>query len=238
MSFFDDFFSKDPKDLFTQFSPEGSKWTSVSWNFDLTNPKDRQWLIDVHKDQEEMIVWTKKENEEVSFFKNKKTVRKRRITPRLTHLKDLMNLALHSTLKEALEQNHEFMLAPVSGATTSDYQTETRALQWIQATFLTLTRALDNIRRDRSLILTAAFFSGVEPTTDTRVLRVIAFNLDIFLYMLPDSTLQIAVFNDKDSGHGNSKTPAFQQIIKVTKPQIYDEMVKLVHRIATVGEIN
>ena len=61
--------------------------------------------------------------------------------------------------------------------------------------------------------------------------------MDIFCYFQNDMSLQIAIFDDKNQGHGSAKTASFQQIIKVTKPQIYDEKVKLVHRIAMVGEI-
>jgi hypothetical protein len=129
------------------------------------------------------------------------------------------------------------MVTPVSGATAIDIQSETRALQWIQATFGTLTRALNSLKGNREMILTAACFSGKVPESGEEVVRVIAFNLDIFYYLRPDFTLQIVVFDDKNMGHGNSKTPTFQQIIKVTKPQFYDEIIKLQHQLAQVGEI-
>jgi hypothetical protein len=148
-----------------------------------------------------------------------------------------MNLSIHSTLKYGLEQNHEFMVTPVTGATTLDIQNETRALQWIEATFGTLNRALDNMKKNPDQVLTAACFSGKVPESGEEVLRVIAFNLDIFYYLRPDFTLQIVVFDDKNLGHGQAKTPTFQQIIKVTKPQFYDEIIKLLHHLAQVGEI-
>jgi hypothetical protein len=148
-----------------------------------------------------------------------------------------MNLSIHSTLKYSMEINHEFMTTPVSGATTLDFQSEARALQWIQASFGTLTRALDNFTQRSDLILTAAVFSGIVPDSGENVLRILAFNLDIFFYMKQDLSLQIVIFDDKNMGQGGAKTPTFQQQIKVTKPQFYDEIVKLVHRIAMVGEI-
>jgi hypothetical protein len=237
MSMFDFLGGKDPRQLFLEFTPLDSLWRVVSWNFDLKDPRERLWTLEVVKKETESIEWLRTDIEEVKFFKNERLVRKRRIPSNRDEFKELMNLCLHSTLKESLESNHEFLLKPVSGATTSDYPNEARALQWLQASFGTLMRALDKFEGRPDLIMTAAVFSGLEPQTNMNVLRIMAFNLDIFCYFQNDLTLQIAVFDDKNMGHGGAKTPSFQQIIKVTKPQIYDEIVKLVHRIATVGEI-
>ena len=112
-----------------------------------------------------------------------------------------MNICLHSTLKYGLESNHEFLLTPVSGATSADYQNEARALQWIQASFATLVKALDQFKNRPDLILTAAVFSGIEPASGLSVLRIMAFNLDIFCYFQEDLSLQIAIFDDKNLGH-------------------------------------
>lgn len=236
MSMFD-FLGKDPRQLFLEFTPLDSSWRVVSWSFDLKNQNERLWTLEVVKKETESIEWLKAGNEELKFFKNDRLIRKRRVPVARDELKGLMNLAIHSTLKESLETHHEFLLTPVSGATTADYPNEARALQWLQASFGTMMRALDKFENRPDLILTAAVFSGLEPQTNMNVLRIMAFNLDIFCYFQNDFTLQIAVFDDKNMGHGGAKTPSFQQIIKVTKPQIYDEIVKLVHRIATVGEI-
>lgn len=237
MSWWGNLFGRDPKDLFLEFSPKGSHWRIVTWNYDLPDPKSRQWNIEVHGQTSKIINWDREKHDELRFFENDRIVRRRKMADRDNEHIAMMNLALHSTLKYGLESNHEFMVTPVSGATTIDIQNETRALQWIQATFGTLTRALDNIKNKPEMILTAACFSGRVPDTQEDVLRVIAFNLDIFYYLRADHTLQIVVFDDKNLGHGESKAPTYQQIIKVTKPQFYDEITKLVHKIAQVGEI-
>lgn len=236
MNFFSSFFGRDPKDLFLSYSPLDSHWRIVSWNFDVKEENERQWTIESHKEHKDIIIWNKKDVETVQFFKDDHLLRRRRI-PRDSGYKDLMNISIHTTLKYSLESNHAFMLSPVSGATTSDYQNEAKFLQWIQASFGTVSRSLERFKTDDSLILTGAVFSGITPESQENVLRVIIFNLDIFFYMRTDQTLQIAVFDDKNQGHGSSRTPVFQQIIKVTKPQFYDEIVRLVHQIATVGEL-
>ena len=230
-------FWKDPKDLFLEFVPQETHWRVVSWNLNLALQGERQWGAEVHGKDQLNITWKRSVFDELLFYKNSRLIRKKRISPRDKDSHSLMNLTLHSTLKYSLESNHEFMLRPVSGATTADFQNEFKALQWIQASFGTLFRALDQMENNSDLILTAACFSGKEPETSMQVLRVLVFNLDIFCYFLEDNSLQIAIFDDKNLGHGGAKTPALQQIIKVTKPQIYDEIVKLVHRIGSVGEI-
>jgi hypothetical protein len=234
MSFWKRFFGKKAREQFLEFNPMGSSWRVVSWNMDLKDAGVRQWKIEVQKPQSTVITYTRSSETEVAFFEDQK------LTSRESseELADLMNLAIHSTLKHSLEDNYSFMTEPVSGATTADFQTEGKALLWIQATFETLKRALKRVEDDSSLVLTGAIFSGTVPDTDQRVLRVLIFSLDIFLYMRPDQSLQVVIFDDKNLGHGNSKAPSFQQIIKVTKPQFYDEIVKLVHHLAMVGEIH
>lgn len=232
------FFRKKPKELFLELTPIGSHWRVVTWNFDLGTPQERQWTVEIQGPKSNMISWKKSKKEEIFFFEKEKIITKKIINPQDEDLKSLMNLSLHSTIKYSLEKNREFMLAPVSGATTLDFQNEAKALQWIQVSFGTLKLALEGMKKDKDLILTGAFFSGIVPEGGEEVLRVIAFNLDIFYYLRPDQSLQIVVFNDKDLGHGKSKTPTFQQIIKVTKPQFYDEITKLMLDLAIAGEIS
>ncbi|HXH32312.1 MAG TPA: hypothetical protein VNJ01_16045 [Bacteriovoracaceae bacterium] len=235
------FFGKDPKDHFLGFDPSASSWRSVTWNFDLESPRMRQWTIEVHQQSVKVIEWSKEDATELKFFDGSQLTGKKRMQQTDAELLALMNISIHSTLKQSLEGNQEFMLTPVSGATTLDFQNEARALQWIQTSFTTLSGALKNLSKDSSLILTAAFFSGVAPEAGGEksdpVLRIIVFNLDITLYLRMDFSLHIIIFDDKNLGHGESKTPVFQQIIKVTKPQFYDEIVKLLHHLAQVGEI-
>jgi hypothetical protein len=236
MSFFG-YFGKDPRDFFLDFNPEKSKWRVVTWNFDLGTNLKRKWTVEIHGKKRQLIQWGTRTSTEVCFYEDEKLLRKKKIDSNSSELGPLMNLAIHSTLKYGLEINRDFMLTPVSGVTTLDMQSEARSLQWIEASFGTLRKALENVKNNPDLILTAACFSGQVPESGEEVLRVIVFNLDIFYYLRPDSTLQIVVFDDKNLGHGQSKTPTFQQIIKVTKPQFYDEIIKLLHYVAVVGEI-
>jgi hypothetical protein len=230
-------FSKKTKEYFLDFSPLDTDWRIVSWNFDIKLSSQRQWSIETHGSESVLIRWTQEQSTTLDFIKNKKLIKREKLREDSRELKDQMNIALHSTLQYSLEVNKNFMLIPVSGATSMDLQNETRALQWIQASFGTLLRSLEGFKTNKDLILTAACFSGKAPETQENVLRVIAFNLDIFYYFRPDSSLHIVVFDDKNFGHGTNKNPSFQQIIKVTKPQFYDEIIKLVYELAKVGEI-
>ena len=236
MKFWEGFFKKS-KDYFLEFTPVDTSWRVVSWNFDFDLSRGRQWSVETHGAHTMLISWTKQDYSFVEFIKNKKLVQKEKLKDDFSSLKELMNISLHSTIQYGLEVNKSFMLIPVSGATSLDIQNETRALQWIQATFGTLQRSLDRFQTNKDLILTGAFFSGIVPQTKESVLRVIAFNLDIFYYLRPDHSLHIVIFDDKNHEHGTTKNPSFQQIIKVTKPQFYDEIIKLVHKLGKVGEI-
>lgn len=221
------FNKKDVKDLFLEFSPYESGWRVVTWNFDGPGR-----VVEVHhQNMKTLIQWGA---QEIKYSRDGKLLRKE---PHNLELKSLMNLAIHSVLKMSLETNNEFMLTPVPGATTMDMQNELKALQWIQASFRTLALALDKFDQDSSLILTAALFSGTVPESGENVFRLIVFNLDIFFYLKSDLSLQIVIFDDKNQMHGSSRSPIFQQIIKVTKPQFYDEIVRLIHRLAILGEI-
>ena len=237
MSFWNTFRGPDPKELFLNFDPHGSVFSSVTWNFDLKAVGERRLMVEVHKKKKETIDWQKSADEEVRFFQDGRLLRKRRIPEKRNEFVQLMNLAIHGTIIAGLDEHKEFVVCPVSGATSLDYESEAKALQWIQASFGTLSRALKKIKDDESMILTGAFFSGLEPETNEKVLRLITFNLDVIFYFQKDDSMRILVFDDKNLGHGQSRNPSFQQIIKVTKPQFYDEIIKLTHEVATVGEL-
>ncbi len=237
MSFWNPFKENDPKELFLSFDPQAASFSSVSWNFDVKVPGERRYMVETQKEKKTTIDWVKGQTEDVSFYSDGKIVRKRRIPKDREELCHLMNLSLHATIKASLDSHKEFITTPVSGVTTLDYEAEAKALLWIQASFGTLSRALKKVREENSYFLTGAFFSGLEPETQENVLRLIAFNLDILFYFQKDETLRILVFDDKNMGQGQARNPSFQQIIKVTKPQFYDEIIKLTHEVATVGEL-
>jgi hypothetical protein len=231
------FWKKEPRELFLAFDPKGSHWRVVTWNFDVKTGNTRRSTVEVVGQDSQVIHWERAKKEELLFFRNDKCLLKERSSDLGEELRALMNLSLHSTLKYSVEANYDFMVTPVSGATGIDIQNEGKALLWIQATFGTVSRALESLKNDPSLVLSGACFSGKVPESGEEVLRVMVFNLDIFFYMRPDFTLQIVVFDDKNTGHGSAKSPTFQQIIKVTKPQFYDEITRLLHLIAQAGEI-
>lgn len=228
MSIWERFFGKKLDQYFLAFSPAGSSWSVVSWNQPFGHV-----VIEVHKDIVEKFQW-EKAGGTIAYFKDDRLEAKGKSDQTL---RASMNIALHSTLKLGLENHRPFLLEAVSGATALDVQAEGRSLQWIQASFGTLSRALDKFQVDPQLVLGCSVFMGKEPASGEHVVRVLAFNLDIFYYFKADHSLQIIVFDDKDLGHGESKTPVFQQIIKVTKPQFYDEITKLVNKIAVLGEL-
>jgi hypothetical protein len=237
MSFWGIFRASDPREYFLKFDPDGSIFSSVTWNFDLTTVGERRFMVEILKEKKETIDWFRNRVEEVRFVGDGKISCKRRIPSQRNEYVQLMNLAMHGAIISGIESHKEFVVTPVTGATTLDYESEAKALLWIQASFGTLSRALKKMKNEEGMILTAAFFSGLEPASEDKVLRLIAFNLDIIFYFQKDGSMRILVFDDKNMGHGQARNPSFQQIIKVTKPQFYDEIIKLIHEVATVGEL-
>ncbi|GEM_PF-1168202 len=149
-----------------------------------------------------------------------------------------LNLFLHETIRVSMEEMLDFMRAPVTGVTSVDYQNEAQYLKWFEVSLTVLTKALERFEKDSSLVLTGCFFAGTRPENNERIVRLIIFNLDIFFYLRPDNALRILIFDDKDKGHGENQTPVFQQIIKVTKPQFYDQMILILQRITEYGEFH
>jgi hypothetical protein len=236
MNFFN-IFSKNLKQLFLDFNPKNSTWRVVKWNLDTNLTLLRQYTVEVIGDKSHLIQWDFKKDPIANFFENQKLVKRQKIKKDLKIFQDLMNISVHSTIEYSLDLYKDFMFKPVVGATSLDIQNEAKAIQWIQVSFGTLVRSLEKLKNNRDLIFTGAFFSGVVPDTKENVLRVIAFNLDIFYYFRDDFSLQVVIFDDKYHEHGTIKNPSFHQIIKVTKPQFYDEIIKLLNEFAKAGEI-
>lgn len=237
MNFLARFLKKSPKDFFLNYNPKNFRWSVVSWNFDLQKTQERTLTLEIHDSEISQVSFIKTTQERLVFVKNAKIKQSFNLKENRQEALDLMNLAMHSTIKVMLERHHPFLLTPVTGATSLDLQNESKALQWVQVTFSTLIKSFERLEKDKSLILTSTIFSGLTPDTNEDVLRIIIFNLDIFYYFRPDGSLEIVVFDDKNFGHGESKQPIFHQIIKVAKPQFYDEIYKVVKVIGIAGEV-
>lgn len=219
---------KNPKDLFAELPAQDSEWTVLTWNWDLKNSQERKVALELNNKTSTKTIWN---NKELIFSKEGKVSAYNHKNDK--ELKDLFNLASHIAVKSSIESHYDFM----KKTSEADINTETRALQWIQASFKTLEGALNKVAKDPESILVAAFFSGVHPEMGQSLLRLICFNLDINYFMLEDGSLRIVVYNDKNLGHGHQSEPSFHQIIKLTKPLFYDEMIKLLQQVTSVGEI-
>jgi len=91
MSFWE-IFSKDAKELFFEFDPQGSSWRVVTWNFDTDLASGRQWTVEIQSEKSMLIQWKLDTYPVISFFKNQKLIKRQKIKKDLKDLKDLMNL--------------------------------------------------------------------------------------------------------------------------------------------------
>jgi hypothetical protein len=237
MNFFSIFFKPKLKDFFLSFDPSRFDWRVVAWNLNLQDSSSRTYSIELKGEKITSVEWTRSKFSSLRVAKDKGKIFKKLSGNDQSDYARMMNLAIHSTILAGLDELKPLILQPVSGVTAPDFQSESKALEWLKVSFTTLNNALEKIGTDSNLILTAGFFCGLQPDTGEKVLRLLALNLDIFYYFLDDNSLRIVIFNDKDQGHGSAKSPIFHQIIKVTKAQFYDEIIKLINKLAIAGEV-
>lgn len=228
------------KDQLLKIHPSEFSWRVVSFSFEGSGYDLRHTKIQL---QEKSRTWLFQfPQQKKSSFPLILTADDKKVTwhPSSLHSEDqkVMNLFLHETMRVSMEETLDFMRAPVSGVTSADYQNEAQFLKWFEVSLGVLVKAMDKFDKDPSLILTGCFFAGRRPENNERLIRLIIFNLDIFFYLQEDHALRVMVFDDKDKGHGSGQRPVFQQIIKVTKPQFYDQMIVILQRITQHGEFH
>ena len=221
--------------------PEDFSWKVISFSFDSDGFDRRHTKIQLQNEKGWHLLQFPQQKKSthpivLSTSKDEKNIWPlSEITPQD---QQVLNLFLHETMRSSMEEILDFIKAPVSGVTTMDYQSEAQFLKWFEVSLTVLDKALDKFNKESHLVLTGCFFAGKRNDNSERLIRLIIFNLDIFFYLLEDNSLRVVIFDDKDKGHGEAQTPAFQQIIKVTKPQFYDQMILILQKITQHGEFH
>lgn len=228
------------KDHLLKIHPSDFSWRVVSFSFDGHGHDLRHTKIQLQKNQDQWLFQFPQKKESTFPLILSSGKEKLSWNASSVEMEDqkTLNLFLHETMRVSMEEMIEFMKTPVSGVTSADYQNEAQFLKWFEVSLTVLTKALDKFGKDPSLVLSGCFFAGRRPENNERLVRLIIFNLDIFFYLQEDNSLRVLIFDDKDKGHGSGKTPVFQQIIKVTKPQFYDQMVLILQRVTQYGEFH
>jgi hypothetical protein len=232
---------KKIRNAFSLIEQMNSLWSCVIWNLDLDKLENRNYSLELNSSEgRHLFKCHKIEKNFFSFQASSSKINLNLVLSSLEaqELKSLFNLSLHHTLLNSIEFHKSDILLPVTGATTQHLKDEARALEWIKTSFKVLSASLEKIQTDENLILTAGLFSGIEPKTQKKLLRLIVMNLDMSFYFEEDSSLRVVIYNDKDTGHGSSGAPVFNQIIKVTKPQFYDEIIKIINKVSLVGDFS
>ncbi len=235
------FGGSDPfKSHLLKIHPEDFSWRVVSFSFDGGGYDLRHTKIQLQKANSEWLIQYPHQQKSTYPLVIVNNGNKTTWHPSSLEFEDqkILNLFLHETIRVSMEETLDFMRAPVSGVTSADYQSEAQALKWFEVSLSVLLRAMDKFDKDSSLVLTGCFFAGRRIENNERIIRLIIFNLDIFFYLQEDNSLRVMVFDDKDKGHGAGKTPVLQQIIKVTKPQFYDQIIHILQRITQHGEFH
>jgi hypothetical protein len=220
--------------------PSDYSWRVVSFSFDVTGYDLRHTKIQLQNEKLQWLLQFPQQKKSsfpliIDSADKKQSWKSSMVT---AEEESVLNLFLHETMRVSMEEMLDFMRAPVSGVTSADYQNEAQFLKWFEVSLNVLHKALDKFHKDPALVLTGCFFAGKRAENGERLVRLIIFNLDIFFYLQEDNSLRVLIFDDKDKGHGSGKTPVFQQIIKVTKPQFYDQMVNILQRVTQHGEFH
>lgn len=134
-------------------------------------------------------------------------------------------LFTHLSLNESFNALKEKALMPVSGLTTQSLQNESKALQWLQATFKVLEGALQRCRDDKENLVVATFWVGLRD--GRQVMRISCFNLDMTAAFRESGVLHMLVFDDKGNLPGSAKTPSLEVEFGMLKTSVLDELIKI-----------
>ena len=104
---------------------------------------------------------------------------------------------------------------------------EEKALEWIRVSFLVLEKAIIESLSNPEFLFQLLLFFGINPKTEAREIRVVAFNLDIKFELRPSGILRIKIFNDKEGLTGSQKVAALQGDFDIRKREMFDELTKL-----------
>jgi hypothetical protein len=134
-------------------------------------------------------------------------------------------LFTHLSLNESFRALKAQALTPVTGLTAATLQNESRALQWLQATFKVLEGALQRCREDKENLVVATFWVGLRD--GRQVLRISCFNLDMTAAFRESGVLHMLVFDDKGAEPGSAKTPSLEVEFGMLKTSVMDELIKI-----------
>jgi len=217
-------FKKKKSDLFTQLPIETADFLVVSWNHGGLKPGERTFLIDL-QGLEKISIRYSSLYERIEILSQKE----KQVLKMDSQNRDLLNLTLHGTLVQAIEKGKRWSINESNTKELAQIAQEDRAREWIKTSFRVLTQALEKVAQDQSLILQATLMSGIFPENGQRLIRLHVFNLDIYYHFLTDESLRVIIFDQNDQ--------KLDARIWVTKPQIYDELIKVIVLLGKVGEL-
>jgi hypothetical protein len=141
----------------------------------------------------------------------------------------------HLACKSALEKLQQNALQPTSGVTTPEISQEGKALQWLQATLVVLSKAVESCSKESGKLLQSTIFIGQQHDGPV-LLRARVLSLDITVAFDVDGTLGVVVFDDKNLGVGSAKVPALEARFRALKAPVLDELIRIVNLVVNTME--
>ncbi len=138
--------------------------------------------------------------------------------------KKILVYILDSSLKKILDFGINELRKSKEIKYTNSYDNENRSLEWLRVSLEVYKKALEEIQKDKDLIL--EFYFGLDETK-----KLLIFNsYNIFLQIhFHNSLMSVQFYNDKDS---KSKTPAMSGDFYHLKNQIWDQIILLAEKIS------
>jgi hypothetical protein len=178
------------------------------------------------------------QDQSLRSFLKLKDMKRSKIQKEAPVLLRTINSHYHEFIKIILEKYKAMTLEDVDpNVEQLDEQTELRALEWVRVSLRTLKGAIKSCLDDKDKIFQCSLYFGVNPKTSQETWRIIAFNLDIFVFFRNDGVIQVTVYNDFDWTNQISQKPALQALFTRLKNPLMDELIQLLSEIGAAAQL-
>jgi len=143
----------------------------------------------------------------------------------LAHIREALLFKIENA--KEITHLHPNIQAPSEG--------ELKGEEWIRVTSHVLKESLKNAASNKDLSVEGNIFIGKMNGSDLFTIRVQCYNLDYTYSFLNNGALNISVYDDKNFERGHSKKAAYMGEFYNNRPQLLDEIFKVIFEIFASG---
>ena len=139
--------------------------------------------------------------------------------------KNLFNELLDQRIEDQLRRFQEgFKLGQLS---MRQLETEDKALEWMRVSFEVLQRGIVESLTNPDFLFQCTLFAGLNPKTQKREIRLIAFNLDMTFILLDDHDMRVMIYNKGAKETFDDVKPALIGDYSARKREMLDHLTAL-----------